>query len=150
MSLLTAVLTKLVRCLAAILASNGGVHPVSKATHEQVGSCRCICCLFNLTECYKPLGRLPCCIPSMPCCPVSMYCRCLQACLSAAILYYHCRCHQCPLQVLEVLTQTVLPAMSLIPGNAGALHCWGSMKGPECCWQHCFLAGSQAHLASNG
>ena len=32
---LPAVLTKMVRSLAAILASNGAVHPISKATHEQ-------------------------------------------------------------------------------------------------------------------
>lgn len=35
-----AVLTKLVRSLVAILAANNGVHPASKATHEQVGGCQ--------------------------------------------------------------------------------------------------------------
>ena len=59
----SAVLTKLTRVLAAILAANGGAHPTNKLLHEQV---------------------------------------------------------------LELLTQSVLPAMSLIPGNAGA--CGGVVR----------------------
>lgn len=44
-ALSAAVLTKLVRTLAAILTANNGMHPASKATHEQVcrGHCFAVC-----------------------------------------------------------------------------------------------------------
>lgn len=109
---LPAVLTKLVRVLAALLAANGGLQPKSKQLHEQVGCwpghraslpgrCRdwqlrglhghqwvCSICW------YAPLARR---LSSRSLLPPSLL----------------------P-QVLELLTRSVLPAMSLVPGNAGA------------------------------
>ena len=39
-------------------------------------------------------------------------------------------------QALELLTQSVLPAMSLVPGNAGAARrCMGNVAGPRVEWR---------------
>jgi hypothetical protein len=91
-----AVLTKLVRVLAAILAANGGPHPASKQLHEQV---RWAGFVSDVS------GE-----PSWPGHPATI------CCVPAVITSLPC---WCCLQVLALLTQSVLPAMSLIPGNAG-------------------------------